>query len=763
MEHERAPRPAGAPWCRALLPLAIPLPCGLLWRIVVCLVLGAPCTAAADGEYAADFQLCVSATGTGSCPTCTQMHPTFASALASAALLPDVAGDRPSVRVCLAGGGAHVENLVVDNEDGSLGKPLAIDFQGHPLCPEPASPVSTPAISFRPRGGDPWTPSDALFRGSVDLREAGVCESGPRPGILALGDGPLFLGQSGAILGTSGYALRHEGTGDGVDGAASLAIQNWRIAACQGAAIQSRPFLLLNNTQIIGCDSDPASELDGQPGLVVFGDEATIEHSVLLGNTVNGRSGEGDALVVGALSRLEGSLIAGNALLGGAHLLRHGWVARAWQAEDGELTSGSGPYPFEGNVLAGNRELSGPPPGFDVQPFLDLPPPERPVDPRCVGDDLPFPDDPADWMGSASGGSGSLILVDRELGAPWDGEVLYARNFILDNDLGASPVIEVRGAISGGWFHVLQNSFAANARSSVLSASALLPDGGIVVARNLQLGDGPEGGGLLAAAGFPGSVIVTGNVAEDAPWVDPGMEAEHALLGPNLVGPGPAFLPAGWDSLLTPCERAAVLSPSLDADACAALAAQGHLLHCAAGPASHYVVDRATGSVPSLWQTAFFGAPSPLGATGWDEADVRAPLDAITGPPAWGDGDGFPNLVDCDNDDPDVVPFVPEFDGVTSQYCVEPEGSCYRCPDGVNPPPEPDDDDSGAIDDDDSAAVDDVDNGSEPPPVTTTIDDRTGCPQGCGVSWGDDGLEIVLGGLLPPVGILRRRRRWGHV
>ena len=149
-----------------------------------------------------------------------------------------------------------------------------------------------------------------------------------------------------------------------------------------------------------------------------------------------------------------------------------------------------------------------------------------------------------------------------------------------------------------------------------------------------------------------------------------------------------------------------------------------------------------------------------VGATGWTCDAARAAFDRHPlHDPITGDNDGFAEIIDCDNEDPTVFPVLPPHDGYSSPYCVEIEGECYRCPNGVNPPPEPDDDDSAndddsATDDDDSAEppADDDDLAFEPVPEAS-------CGiHGCGLSWSGTDVALLVPGLLLFGGCRRRRR-----
>ncbi len=152
-------------------------------------------------------------------------------------------------------------------------------------------------------------------------------------------------------------------------------------------------------------------------------------------------------------------------------------------------------------------------------------------------------------------------------------------------------------------------------------------------------------------------------------------------------------------------------------------------------------------SFPWPWETAFFDGSDVPGATGWTCDQHRGTRDRATLADGgdWGDGDGFPDALDCDNEDPETASSLPELDGFASSDCASSDGDCYTCPEGSTQPA--DDDDSGTDDDDSGANVDDDDD-------FTTWAVEEGCAvSGCGVSW-----SASAGLVLPLLGL--RRRRW---
>ncbi len=155
------------------------------------------------------------------------------------------------------------------------------------------------------------------------------------------------------------------------------------------------------------------------------------------------------------------------------------------------------------------------------------------------------------------------------------------------------------------------------------------------------------------------------------------------------------------------------------------------------------------------WDVTFFARGDPYadmpGATGWSCGLIGGTLDAAD---SVGDGDGYPDVFDCDNGDEDVVPSLPPSDGVSTSDCDPAGTNCWVCPPGT----EGDDDDSGTGDDDDSAEGGDDDD-SAGRGGGGLVQWGQGCAGGCGFSWScDEGVAAALLFIVP--GLWTRRRRY---
>jgi hypothetical protein len=166
-------------------------------------------------------------------------------------------------------------------------------------------------------------------------------------------------------------------------------------------------------------------------------------------------------------------------------------------------------------------------------------------------------------------------------------------------------------------------------------------------------------------------------------------------------------------------------------------------------------------SFPWPWLATYFDPPGPArdlpGASGWTCDWGRGTRDLLVLPDAgtWGDADGVPDALDCDNDDAGVVPSHPDLDGFATAECSPGGHQCYVCPDGsviVDEDDSPGDDDA-AQDDDDGQLVDDDDSGG----VASSQVEQGGDSQGCGFSWTCEGAGVTVLPLLPLIGVRRGR------
>jgi hypothetical protein len=377
-----------------------------------------------------------------------------------------------------------------------------------------------------------------------------------------------------------------------------------------------------------------------------------------------------------------------------------------------------------------------------------------------------------------------LFRVTPSLGPASGAEWRVLRSFFVANATGAAPLIEAVAAGSALRTQVIQNTFAANDSGGVAQLIGTYTDATAYVLRNLWV-PSPDAAAPSAALtqvdGTPWYLVVSANVApEGVSWFDaPATPPSGWIVGPQTTVSAEALGPAAFlDPVAVrstpPTDRFRLVCPASPTSTEAEYTPRGWRLPCAVDLAAEWIPAPAfVESLPAPWPwtTPFFdpgrlGWEAP-GATGWDCTVARGTVDRIPGNPPWGDGDGFPDAVDCDNDDASVRPRVPTWDGYTSPYCDDAESPCYQCPPGSLPPPGDDDtgdDDSG---DDDASPGDDDDSGDD----DAVVDDDDGgssmwiegcrAGPGCGASWscGTSGsaATVALGPLL--AALARRRVR----
>jgi hypothetical protein len=764
------------------------------WSCAAVFVASAAPSAALAGA-AVDAGFCVDAGGaepTNSCAgfPCLVSHPSFDSALAAAAALPDLTdGTRPHVVICLVSDEAHFESLDVDNRGDAVGDPLELEFGDTPLCPGVGAAAGEPVVSFETGDGD------SVFGLNIDLRDAGVCggNADGHPGLL-LG-GPGSFGFYGTISGAHGYSI-----GNGLDAdPASLVVGQAALTDCLGPAIWTREYASLASLEVSNCRVDASTG-----GGALIWDELnrgiSLGGGVIFGNLVDGNSGGAQALIRGQLFGLDRMAIVANAAAGGIPFVETGYGVTPYSVGEDGVPEGQ-PRGISGSVFSRNRQVSSTE-GFVMPPATVSAFGEASAG-ACAGLALNAPLEfrPSPYEGLPTG-DGPLLRLLPELGADGDGEFAVRHSFFTGNELGGGSLIEADTGAANTLVHILQNTFADNGAARVLDVQDAFVDSGAWVLRNLWApGDATlpapaPGDALVRLGGFPGRVVVSMNVAaEGVAWLDPAAQPSGAsVTGPQVsvledVFVEGAFLPAAEVRGAEPPARAALVCPGADPAYWTQLAGQGQRFPCAVDDAAAWIP--APGFVASLgepwpWATSFFesssgGAWEAPGATGWDCSVARSTLDRIVDNGDWGDGDGFPDALDCDNEDPSVVPALPPWDGYAAPpFCEDAGFDCYECPAGSETPP-PGDDDSAADDDSGSGDDEDDDSGSpaddddsalgsdddgEPPGRSFLI--REGCHRGsgCGFAWsceggggaGDAGSALSAA-LLPLAALSGRRRR----
>ena len=678
-----------------------------------------------------DHVLCLAEADPGPTPTCFgepcgTLHSTLQSALAEASSLPDIGGARPEVHLCL-GVGANDDNalwtgsLSVDNRGGTYGEPLVFHL-GRPMCPSPGSPGSQPLLEVATDG--------TVFMSGPTTRMAD-CASGPRPGVSVWGGGQVTV-NAPMIDGWVGYAVAN-----GVAGpSGELAVREGALLNGSGSALRSSGAAGLFEMEIAG------NRTDGAAALVLLdrsGHRLVVADSSLYGNLVDLGA---DALVAGAPATISNSIFVANGLVG-VPLVQTGAV---WP--DYGTTNPGSAGGIHNAVFSRNRWLAQP--VSAVAPAL-LSTYVPAGNSTCAGvPDEPYEDRPHPFTAAPSGVAASVVRVAAqyaEIASPDEGLLFFVgRSFFLDNQ-GATPL---RADSPGRNVSLVlaHNTFADDELDTILRVSGQ-DDTDVTVLRNLLIGG--DGDPVLELTTDIRSVVSSANASQSpGSWTPRGGTAEFLLVGPQATFGDSAFLdPEGLRSS-TPCERFAAACPDVSPTDCST--GDGSYYTCAPELAAEYFPApsmRAEIELPWPWSTPWFTESDieTPGATGWVCRGMHGTYDR------WGeagDYDGFPDAVDCDNEDPEKVPGVPEHDGYTSPYCDASEVDCYICPDGSEPPP-PDDDDDSAFDDDDSSPTGSGGD-TEAIPGSCIV-------SGCGIGYSCSDLEgAALAVCLAPLLGMRRRR-----
>jgi hypothetical protein len=702
----------------------------------------------------ADYNLCVFPDGIQAPDGCGELCSgdpveSVSEALLLAEGLPNGPDDnRPWVRICLDSIAPHVESIDIDNADGRYGAPLVLFSTPAGLCPDPGTPASQAVITWSsPSSPPPGRPPDQITELVLDLRSEdqegspGPCPD-PRPGIRVQGTGDIHIHQV-RMAGTSGF-----GIGNGLAGPPStLVAANTSILDCSGAAIRTAGPASVGTMDVVGCRLPAESEAQAVVE-VLPGGTLILTSSVLFGNVVEASPSEDQRAVILGAARLDRVGVIANVVPENHSVLRLGFLGPELHVMTDELLATQPTAGIANSIVSRNQHVVD---GSSIHLAASGWDPLTPGFGVCAGaSDVPWGlrPSPAEGAGSAAG---PLVTFDGAVAHDEDGEGRIVGSWLVDNDLADSPVIESQSSSPLLSLDISQNTFGGNGDGPLLSVAEIGIGQSVYVARNLRAdGQAAAQSALVVAKEAPTSLVVTMNAAPKGWEPYRGPESSHQLTGPQVSFPtfdptDPVVL-----SALGHCELFLLSCPDAGSADCSTWGPEE--LVCPIDTALSWLPSESfSDSLGTAWpwDTDFYerhgDSETVAGATGAACLSWRAPRDEWD---LWGDGDWFPDSVDCDNEDAAVWPVVPSLDGYSSTWCESSDADCYSCPDGSSPPP--DDDDSSAPSDDDDSSLDDDD---EWPSGSGGFD----CDDGCGFSWGCSGSQPVLV-VLPFLWLGRRER-----
>jgi len=671
---------------------------------------------------------------------------TSVSAAADALALLQNSTGPDTARLCVAFG--HVEQVEVDNRDESIATSLNLTTEG-PICLPPGTPSGTPAITFAPgTTGDLLIPRLAFGEGAAGLASDFVCDGPVGAGVKIEGSGSVVLGGDGWIVGYEGYGV------DAVDVDKPSVTVQLRIFNGSGPAVRGNGRVIVHNTEISG---NTVGGLGGEGLLAAVEDGSLSAFDVLFfGNLVlGGSAGSAVGLISGRGHGLSSLSFVGNGLVE-TPLLRTGFRGVV-ESQGGDLDEQK--PRFSNLVFSRNRALAAEsaPSNSPSAGWVDR---LEAVGERCLGD---TPEQPSHGRGAPFAGYPSgdapMISVNTSDWQPGIAEANIYRTWFIGNTTGDAPLVEFD--FGGVDLHgsVLHSLFVDNDSGGAIALSDSRGDGTFTAVRNLALDSG-----VFTAIGGDGlgTLELTMNVGTtDTAWVEGQTAAPLSILGPNQEQSAsvPVWEDASVIRQLAPRLQFERVAPGATTAEEAEQGMAGRWL-CAPDRAAEFLPVATTIDDWWLhwpWGTSFFVDQEPGARPGPSGGPVflpNGPLDTSRDG-RWGDGDGFSHAIDCDNDDPGVVPRLPDLDGFTTNECYERLDTCWQCPPGSTlvDPPEGDDD---AVDDDDAEDEDDSDVVPDDSTGNSALEQSCGC-SGCGVHYSCDDLAAV--GLLPIATLWTRRRR----
>ena len=571
----------------------------------------------------------------------------FASALILAEQLHDAEPTNRTV-ICAPPEDVIPERLVIDNEKTRLGAPLQLDFGGSTVCPPSDVPLAQAAVSITPSQADEVTGLKVWFG------DGSPCLESARPGLEVLGTEDLLITEA-YLSGTVDYAVR---AGDGSPEGRTF-IHSTQIRECNGSAVWSSRPTALRNTRVLGCETLSGAIIEGTPGA-----DFTFDSSVFVGNRVG--SGAEGLVAGGVISFVSNSLFALNQLEEVPLIRATSWSV-GWELDDGDLvsrTTGLIHSTFSRNVVV--EDLSS-------VPAL-LPPDVRPPETNeqlCAHSGLQT------WLEAqitteSAGTASSPLFIFRQFLA--GSHIALLRNTFVENVTGSSPLLALEGFWPGLELQLMHNSFLANNSGRVLVTTTLGPESTLTLFRNLADNSIPSP--LIEIDPPLLGRFESMNVAPvGVEWAPEEVGARLDIRGPTIAS-SPIFEPPVTFNMMSDCEQQQFFCPGHTPAHCEETISQQKALHCAMDVGVSYAPEASwTKSLgdPWPWDTDFFlagpGWERP-GASGWGCDEARPTADVVNTPGvSYGDGDGYPDAIDCDNTSEVWIPQLPETE--SSTWCVE--------------------------------------------------------------------------------------------